>query len=54
MAMGACARLCQGYWWFDWSGYKAGRHEAVARLIAADGKVQRGDDVDFLVEPDKP
>lgn len=43
-------RRYQGYWWFDWSGYKSGRHEAVARLTAPNGEVQRGDDVDFLVE----
>ena len=45
----AC-RLDQGYWWFDWSGYISGKHEAAARLTTADGTIKRGADIDFLVE----
>jgi len=45
----AC-RASDGYWWFDWSGYKPGRHEAAVRLTAADGKIHRGNDVEFRVE----
>lgn len=26
-----------GLWWFDWSGYGSGEHEAVARLRRPDG-----------------
>jgi hypothetical protein len=25
-------RPAEGYWWYDWSGYMSGRHQAVARI----------------------
>lgn len=45
----AC-RASDGYWWFDWSGYTPGRHEAAVRWTGPDGVIRRGDDVDFTVE----
>ena len=33
----AC-RSAEGYWWYDWSGYGPGRHEAVARVRLPDGR----------------
>lgn len=43
-------RPAQGYWWFDWSGYGAGRHRAVAQVNTANGETKRGNEVGFLVE----
>jgi len=28
-----------GYWWYDWSSYLVGRHQAVARAKAKDGQM---------------
>jgi len=25
-------RQADGYWWYDWSGYMPGKHQAVARI----------------------
>ena len=25
-------RQADGYWWYDWSGYMSGKHQAVARI----------------------
>lgn len=25
-------RKADGYWWYDWSGYMSGKHQAVARI----------------------
>lgn len=30
-------RQAGGYWWFDWSGYKAGKHQAAARIQPENG-----------------
>jgi len=27
-------RQADGYWWYDWSGYMSGKHQAVARIQA--------------------
>ena len=27
-------RQADGYWWYDWSGYMSGKHQAVARSQA--------------------
>ena len=27
-----------GFWWFDWSGYNAGPHNVVARILLPSGK----------------
>jgi len=43
-------RPSAGFWWFDWSGYKPGRHEVVARVTGDDGVVHRGEAVGFLVK----
>jgi hypothetical protein len=34
----AC-RPAAGYWWYDWSGYLAGRHQLRTRLQLRDGRV---------------
>lgn len=28
-----------GYWWYDWSGYTGGRHQAVVKAQTKDGQV---------------
>ena len=30
-------RFSVGHWWYDWSGYEAGRHTLRARTLGADG-----------------
>ena len=32
-------RNSAGYWWYDWSGYKAGRYQAEAKAWTKDGQV---------------
>lgn len=32
-----CRESC-GYWWYDWSGYKTGEYQVVARVRAKGGK----------------
>jgi hypothetical protein len=31
-------RLASGYWWFDWSAIKSGKHTLVARMRTTDGR----------------
>jgi hypothetical protein len=31
-------RLTSGYWWFDWSGIRPGRHTLTARMRTTDGR----------------
>jgi hypothetical protein len=33
-------RHAAGYWWFDWSGFKAGEYQARARAHIQDGRVE--------------
>lgn len=42
-------RYSVGYWWYDWSGYAAGRYQAVARAQTRDGRSLTTDPVKFLV-----
>jgi hypothetical protein len=39
-----------GLWWYDWSGYDCGEHEAVARLRKPDGGSERSDLKVFMVK----
>ena len=32
-------RPSAGYWWYDWSGYLPGRHQARAQAHAQDGQI---------------
>lgn len=34
-------RLNSGYWWFDWSGIRLGKHTLVARMRTFDGRLFR-------------
>lgn len=34
-------RLTSGYWWYDWSAIRPGRHTLVARMRTADGRWYR-------------
>jgi hypothetical protein len=45
----AC-RPAVGYWWYDWSGYAAGRHELQVRARLADGRIVAAEPRDFAVE----
>lgn len=42
-------RYSVGYWWHDWTGYPAGRHQAEAKAWARDGKVYAAGPVKFQV-----
>jgi hypothetical protein len=44
----AC-RHSVGYWWYDWSGYSAGRYQAVVRAQTKDGRLFSADPTKFLV-----
>jgi len=33
----ACRKV-HGFWWYDWSGYKSGEHEIIARAPGPDGR----------------
>ncbi len=43
-------RSAVGYWWFDWSGYMAGRHELSARGRRSDGREVSTSQRQFSVE----
>jgi hypothetical protein len=43
-----------GYWWYDWSGYKAGRYQAVAKAWTKDGQVFVSELRNFQVLGEKP
>jgi hypothetical protein len=46
----AC-RPASGYWWFDWSGYMSGEHQAVAKIQPQnDGQKSTSETCRFLVE----
>ena len=34
-------RLTSGYWWFDWSGIRLGKHTLTARMRTFDGRIFR-------------
>jgi len=42
-------RESAGYWWYDWSGYAKGQHQAVARARTKDGQVLTSEACKFLV-----
>ena len=48
----AC-RPAVGFWWFDWTEYGPGRHEAVARIRAQDGRIWESLPTPFRVEFDQ-
>ncbi|MDD5656928.1 MAG: hypothetical protein PHF00_06695 [Elusimicrobia bacterium] len=35
----AC-RFAAGHWWYDWSGFSAGRYQLRARMRTADGRLK--------------
>ena len=43
-------RQAAGYWWHDWSGYRAGPHSVVARVSHRKGHRSLSDRRDFIVE----
>jgi len=43
-----------GYWWYDWSGYKAGRYQAAAKAWTKDGHVFISELRNFQVLGEKP
>ena len=44
-------RQADGYWWYDWSGYMSGKHQAVARIQAQnDGQQSTSQTRRFRVE----
>lgn len=43
-------RQAEGYAWYDWSGYKAGKHQVVARVQAQNGQKATSETCRFLVE----
>jgi hypothetical protein len=46
----AC-RQADGYWWYDWSGYMSGKHQAVARIQPQnDGQKSTSQKCGFRVE----
>ncbi|NNN05762.1 MAG: hypothetical protein HKL90_07660 [Elusimicrobia bacterium] len=45
-------RPAVGYWWFDWSGYDEGEHEAVARFVTAEGFAVSAEPHEFVVRRD--
>jgi hypothetical protein len=30
-------RFAEGYWWFDWGGYRSHHHRLIAKIVSADG-----------------
>lgn len=42
-------RYSVGYWWYDWSGYAAGRYQAAARAQTRDGRLLTTDPAKYLV-----
>src|SRR5262245_39031412 len=45
----AC-RHAVGYWWYDWSGFRPGKYQAVIRAQTADGDRIFSEPRDFIVE----
>jgi hypothetical protein len=35
----APCRFAEGFWWYDWSGYRSHHHRLIARIVASDGEV---------------
>ncbi|MBU2574884.1 MAG: hypothetical protein KKH28_12485 [Elusimicrobia bacterium] len=48
----AC-RHSVGYWWYDWSGYKGGRYQAVVKAWTKDGQMLTCELCDFQVVGEK-
>lgn len=44
----AC-RYSVGYWWYDWSGYSAGRYQAAVRAQTRGGRTLASDPAKFSV-----
>ncbi|MDE2292245.1 MAG: hypothetical protein KGL53_09195 [Elusimicrobia bacterium] len=42
-------RQANGHWWFDWSGYQGGEHEAIARMETRPGRFALSDPHEFIV-----
>lgn len=42
-------RSAVGYWWYDWQGYDAGRHEARVRVRTKEGELAEGPSAGFQV-----
>lgn len=45
----AC-REAAGYWWYDWSGYAAGRHKVTAKARTKTGRILNSEVREFKVE----
>ncbi len=44
-------RQAGGYWWYDWSGYMSGKHQAIARIQPQnDGQQSTSRTCSFRVE----
>lgn len=33
----APCRYAEGYWWFDWDGYRSHHHRLIAKIVSEDG-----------------
>ena len=38
-------RFAEGYWWFDWANYPAGKHKITARVRSDKGKTLKKSDI---------
>lgn len=43
-------RPAVGYWWYDWSGYEPGSHQAAIRALTPDGREEVSEARSFSVE----
>lgn len=44
-------RQAEGYWWYDWSGYMSGKHQAISRIQPQnDGQKATSRTIRFQVE----
>lgn len=43
-------RLSAGFWWFDWSNYRPGRHEAQVKAVTSEGDTRVSEPRSFKVD----
>lgn len=48
------ARFSVGHWWYDWSGYEAGRHRLRARVLGPTGLEETLDRLCVVSLPEQP
>lgn len=42
-------RNAEGYWWYDWAGYKSGKYQAEAKAQTKDGRIFTSEPCKFQV-----